>query len=143
MKGVSDAKLEAGAVERADLGFSEQAVAVGQPDQAAEATFRPRVVRESENVQGRAAPDIQVPHRHRAWEGGWRQPIRELEIDREQGDVVSHAHFEIRSKSQVLDEFPGLDMHAGVELIRVGARPSLYSHSLGSSGSREDCERHR
>src|SRR4030081_2114258 len=107
---------------------------MSEPDQPVEATFRSRVVRESEDVEGGAATNIQVPHREGAWEGGRWQTIGELEIERDEGDIVSHAHLDVRPKSQVLDQFAGLEVHSCVELIRIGARSNAYSHSLGSSG---------
>ena len=55
MKRVADAELEAGTLERPDLGFREQTAAVREPDQPVEAAFRLRVLRESEDVEGRAA----------------------------------------------------------------------------------------
>ena len=63
MKRVADPKLEVGTLERPDLGFREQAAAMSESDQPVEATFRSRVVRESEDVEGGAATNIQVPHR--------------------------------------------------------------------------------
>src|SRR5712691_3099207 len=145
MKRVADAELEAGTLERAELGFREQTAAMSEPDQPVETPFQSRVVPESENVEGRAATHVQVPHRERAREtgGGRQQAVCEFEVQRDQREVVSHARLDIRPKSQALGQLTGLEMHSGVELIRVGARSGAYSQALGSSGSGEHSERNR
>ena len=96
---------------------------MSEPGQPAEATFRSRVVRESKDVEGGAATNIQMPHRERAREGGRRQTISELEIEREKGDIVAHAHLDIRPESQV-SASRGLEMHSGIELIRLTLAPA-------------------
>ena len=62
MKRVPDAELEAGTLDRADFGFREQTAAMSETDQRVEATFRSRIVRESEDVEGRTTTHVQVPH---------------------------------------------------------------------------------
>src|SRR5438876_2903296 len=109
-----------------------------------EASFECRVVRESEDVEGRTSTYIQVPHRERGREarGVMRQFIDELEVQRNEREVVSDADLDIRPKSQMLDQLGGFEMHAGVKLIRVDARAHTSTHSLRSSGGGEQRQRH-
>src|SRR4051812_16768056 len=105
MKRVADAEFEAGTPERAEFGFREQTIAMSDPDQPMEAAFERRVVVESEDVEGGASTDIEVPHRERRREAGsvGRQFIDELEIQPDEREVVSDAEFDIRPESQMLD----------------------------------------
>src|SRR6185436_17859788 len=112
MKRVADGELEIGTLEGAEFGFREQTAAVREPDQPVEPAFRSRVVRESEDVEGRAATHVQVPHRERAREtrGVGRQTIDELEVQGDEREVVSHADLDVRPKSQAVGQFGGLEM---------------------------------
>ena len=56
MKRVADRKLEDGTLERADFGFREQAIAMSEPDQPVEATFRLRVVRDRKRLRAGPPP---------------------------------------------------------------------------------------
>src|SRR5438093_4832526 len=133
MKRVADGDLEPGTLERADFGLGEQTITMSDTEQPLEATFVLRVVGESQNVEGRAATHVQVPHRERtseAW-GVRRQTVDELEIQREEREVVSDAHLDIRQKSQPLDQLADFDMHAAVELIGFSACADPHAQSLG------------
>src|SRR5213594_1430922 len=143
MKRVADADLEPGTLERTDFGLGEQTIAMSDTEQPLEATFVLRVVGEPKNVEGGTATYVQMPHRERtseAWGIGW-ETINELEVQREQLEIISDTHFDIRPKSQPFDQLAGFEMHAAVELIGFSARPDPHPESLSTSGGGEQRER--
>ena len=94
-------------------GFGEQTGTVLDADQQVEAPFRVRIALKSDEVQRRTTACVGEPVT------AGREVIGELEVERDDRDIVANTNFHVGAKVQSVDEWSRFDMAAEIKLIRI------------------------
>ena len=117
-------ELQIRAVAGPDLELREESSAVLRAEQDVEPTLdisvvppsTTTIVAEAQNVQGWTRPDVDGPRIVFEW-----NLVGELQVERDQDQVVADTDFGVRAKDQPIQEGGGFEMPTEKELVRVPA----------------------
>ena len=129
MKGVADDDLEIGTVHQPGLDLSEESLARLHPEEDIETASRVIVVIAIDQHERGSAACVDVPR----FPVG--EPVREIEVESGDGEVVAEPELDVRTERDVLDDWLGLEMPADQILIGIGGSTDTHSKRLRGGGS--------
>src|SRR5215510_10684605 len=128
---ISNPNLKVRTIPQTKLDLSKQAALMGGTDKDVEASLRVGHIVSMKEIKCRASSHKQPPA------PCLREVIRELDIERDQREIVADPNFHVWTEAQLIHQWCSFDMPAKVELVRVNRGSCPYPHRLRDSRSCE------